>query len=174
MKLAIIQISDFHIKTSTDPILRRSQLVGAAIKDVAAQADGILIGFTGDIAFSGKPEQYKLALEFVGRMLDEVRKTGKQTELFAIPGNHDLDFSIAPDTRDVLLQSVGTNPEKVKVDGDTVQQILRVQEHFFAFEAELLRSELRQLGQRISGRNSSRPKISVFMKNVDFHATNPL
>ena len=48
-----------------------------------------LIFLTGDIAYSGKPEEYRLALHFLTRLR---RKMGvSKRRMFVIPGNHDVD-----------------------------------------------------------------------------------
>jgi len=50
---------------------------------------------TGDIAYSGKPSEYKLAKEFFDDLLEI---TGlKKEQLFFVPGNHDVDWDRLPD-----------------------------------------------------------------------------
>ncbi len=81
-------------------------------------ADGIIV--TGDIAFSGKPEQYRVA----GSWLEELtQKVGcAKTAVSVIPGNHDVDLdrigtackviqkelrAVSLEELDGLLQSLG-------------------------------------------------------------------
>lgn len=90
-EIAWLQVSDIHMRPlnewSQDVVLR-------AMADSIRQrrAQGLSLDFvlaTGDLAFSGKKEEYDL----VGRFLDElVSATGVPKErIFCIPGNHDVN-----------------------------------------------------------------------------------
>lgn len=92
MKLRILHLSDLHLKkdnVSQDIVL--SSLL-KKIEGICNEEDkpNILI-ITGDIAYSGKPEEYNLAKTFIDKacQLCEI-----ETErIFIIPGNHDVDRS---------------------------------------------------------------------------------
>ena len=64
MKLALIHLSDIHLKKESDPILKRGSELASALRMTVAIADNIVILITGDIAFSGKPEEYQIASRF--------------------------------------------------------------------------------------------------------------
>ena len=92
-EIAWLQVSDIHMRLrdewSQDVVLR-------AMADSIRQrrAHGLALDFvlvTGDLAFSGKSEEYVL----VGRFLDElVSATGVAKErIFCVPGNHDVNRS---------------------------------------------------------------------------------
>ena len=56
--------------------------------------DGLTADFilaTGDLAFSGKPEEYTLARDFF-EALSEASSVPKE-RMFCVPGNHDIDHS---------------------------------------------------------------------------------
>ena len=86
-----LHLSDLHFSHSeqfdrsvvTDALWRDLKRCG----DRGLQPDFIVV--TGDIAYSGKPEEYELAVEFFDHLLEqtEVRKE----RLFLVPGNHDVD-----------------------------------------------------------------------------------
>jgi len=92
-----LHVSDFHLRVdlewSQDVVLR------ALLEDIAARYSGVqapdLIFITGDIAFSGRPEEYGLAEIFI-RQLQEITAVSPE-RLFIIPGNHDVDRSIEED-----------------------------------------------------------------------------
>ena len=89
-----LHLSDWHQK-ATD--FDRKVVRDALLKDLRNRAridpklksvDFIL--FTGDLAFSGKDSEYKLAaFQFLEPVLRAVGV--KKENLFLIPGNHDLD-----------------------------------------------------------------------------------
>jgi len=69
-------------------------------------ATGILV--TGDIAFSGKPAQYKTAGEWLDN-LSEI--TGcEKTSVFVVPGNHDIDLEKLGVTGKILHNSIRESP----------------------------------------------------------------
>jgi 3',5'-cyclic AMP phosphodiesterase CpdA len=87
-----LHISDLHFHASqaydADVVLRE------LLQDVAQrfEQDGLrpdLILASGDLAFSGKPDEYTAARHFFDRLL---AATGLSKErLFLVPGNHDID-----------------------------------------------------------------------------------
>jgi hypothetical protein len=143
MKIAIIHLSDIHIRYSTDPILSRAVHIASAVKSMAPNPDVYLLAVTGDIAFSGGIEQYGLARKFLEEIKSRISSAGKPVFHFFVPGNHDLDFSSEPDTRPPLVQSIRERIDEIDPKGETVRQILTVQQSFFEFEALMLGSELR-------------------------------
>ncbi len=91
-KLVWFHFSDLHFRARDD--FDRARVLGALWDDVRRQMSrGLVPDFlmiTGDIAFSGKAEEYKRAeIEFIIPLLE---MTGIDRErLFLVPGNHDLN-----------------------------------------------------------------------------------
>jgi Calcineurin-like phosphoesterase len=86
-----IHISDFHMQASN---AWSQDVVLTAMADAIERhlKSGISLDFilaTGDIAFSGKAEEYKLAESFFDA-LSTVSRVPKE-RIFCIPGNHDID-----------------------------------------------------------------------------------
>jgi tetratricopeptide (TPR) repeat protein/predicted phosphodiesterase len=93
--LTWLHLSDWHQKRNE---FDRQVVLKALLKDIrererinpCLQKIDFVI-FSGDIAFSGKAEEYQTAKdEFFKPLLDLCRLTAKQ--LFIVPGNHDLDI----------------------------------------------------------------------------------
>jgi tetratricopeptide (TPR) repeat protein/predicted phosphodiesterase len=86
-----LHISDFHVR-SGDPY-DRDVVLGALVKSAAEYRhqgrSPDLIFATGDIAHSGKPQEYELAEKFFDDLLSAVDLPKER--LFVIPGNHDVD-----------------------------------------------------------------------------------
>ena len=70
------------------------------VREHISPIDTILI--CGDIAFSGKKEEYDVARVFIKEILIKLTKDGKQPNVFTVPGNHDKDRSVYEETRYVL------------------------------------------------------------------------
>ncbi len=149
MKIAVIHLSDIHIKTSTDWILERATGIAAAAKSAAPCPDAYLLAVTGDVAFSGKPSQYDLAKKFFDKVKERLSAEGKPVFAFYLPGNHDLDFDTAPDTRPTLLAALPDRIDNLDLNGATVHDILSTQEAFYKFEAAMLESVERPTKDRL-------------------------
>jgi tetratricopeptide (TPR) repeat protein len=98
-RLRILHVSDLHLdgESSGPGGWRRKRVFGAEWeKNLAAIVDDgpiDLICFTGDLVQSGKPSEYAALTPFVENLLAH---TGvAHDRLFVVPGNHDIDRSIA-------------------------------------------------------------------------------
>lgn len=96
MTQRFIHLSDIHFGQEKQGTLPKHEAVRKAVLKDAKQlaekrgaASRVLV--TGDVAFSGKPEQFDAAAQW----LDELaRACGcKETDVSTIPGNHDCDRS---------------------------------------------------------------------------------
>jgi len=94
MEITWLHISDFRIRGG-DPY-DRDVVLRALVKSVAdfckRKRVPDLIFATGDIAYSGKADEYKLATKFFDDLPDGADQ--KKNRLFIIPGNHDADRNL--------------------------------------------------------------------------------
>jgi len=176
LKLAIVQISDVHIKTHEDLVLLRASDIVSAVKNVAPRATAYLIAVTGDIAYSGTKNQYQLATALFSKIVSGLENKHTKVLQFYIAGNHDLDFTSQPDTRNALLQHVRRNSETIDPAGETVKQILSVQNNFFEFESTMLNSAMRPEKDRLAYRltfevDGTKCRVNCF--NTAWVSTNP-
>jgi len=88
--LTWLHLSDLHFRASQT--YNANVVLKALLRDIAEriQPDNLrpdFIAVTGDTAFSGQPDEYKLAQDFFDKLL---AATGVPRErLFVVPGNHD-------------------------------------------------------------------------------------
>lgn len=113
MTAVVLHLSDIHIKTDQDWILSKGANIGACTFSALPDATMVLIIVSGDIAFSGKAEQYTAAFRF----LESVRSTVKAEKEIPIhfvlcPGNHDCDFALSNNTRTLTLNGVRSDPSQ--------------------------------------------------------------
>jgi tetratricopeptide (TPR) repeat protein/DNA repair exonuclease SbcCD nuclease subunit len=110
--IRILHVSDLHIFTNRTIAGRKGvkgdpTLTEAALEDMENQLDSFLdslkttlsrlpefrsadIVVTGDIAFSGSPDEYSRAGRFLNEVKSIVGTTDKPARVFLCPGNHDL------------------------------------------------------------------------------------
>jgi hypothetical protein len=145
-RLAIAHLSDVHLgsKQDDDSVLRRASAIGAAI---AAETEGcptIVIALTGDLAFSGKPEQYESGRRFLSEIEAAIAARAPRTKrhVMIVPGNHDCDFDRASSVRAAVQGTLAT----VAVDDAMVDVCTAVQEPFMtAFDVWRGRAGLARL-----------------------------
>ena len=109
MKVILLHLSDIHIKSSGDnPVLFHAQHIAAATASIAADAEQCFVAVTGDIAFSGAEDEYRLADRFFTSLRDELSDRLPECEchLVVVPGNHDCDFSEADELRALVLDAL--------------------------------------------------------------------
>ncbi|MBP6748911.1 MAG: metallophosphoesterase, partial [Xanthomonadaceae bacterium] len=97
-RLRILHLSDLHIgKEQTEDAWRLQRVMGDAwarnLREVAADGAIDLVCFTGDLAQSGKPQQYLQ----IRRIVESVVASAKVApdRFFCVPGNHDIDRSLS-------------------------------------------------------------------------------
>jgi hypothetical protein len=73
MTAAILHLSDIHIRTAQDPILGKAQAIAASIYSSLPLASHVFTLISGDIAFSGKAEEYALASRFLSEIESAIR-----------------------------------------------------------------------------------------------------
>ena len=139
MELLLVHLTDIHIRDAEDldVLCTRTDSIGGAICNHITEPDETEIVFcvTGDLAFSGKNEQYTA----VGLILDEiysiVNKRCPKVGIHAVfvPGNHDCDFD-APEeeVREQLLISPALDISKPLI----MKACTAIQKNFYAFGDE--------------------------------------
>lgn len=114
--LSFIHISDIHFrKESGDPYDIDNELRKAMLTDLEFEADKELVNVCGvlvcgDLAFSGKEEEFDIAREFLFDVTKLFRISLK--DVFCVAGNHDVDQSVARESR--ILECV--QDELVSID----------------------------------------------------------
>lgn len=136
MELVLVHITDIHLENDTDyNILEgRSEYIANAInKHIIDETNTLLIlCITGDIAYSGKEEQYLFASIFISDIIAGIKK--RYNDLFiqivTVPGNHDCDF----DREDsVIRESVLRDSNLDMLNGSIIKTCTTAEENYFNF-----------------------------------------
>lgn len=97
-KLVLVHLSDIHFTDSSGNVHDVDQNVrDELLRDVSevtrrlGAATGVLV--TGDIAFSGKKEEYQHAAGWLRKVCDAVGC--EEQHVYVVPGNHDVDRKLA-------------------------------------------------------------------------------
>ena len=135
MQLALLQLGDFHLNSDRHPVLGRADQIAAAVGSLTLplNVDALVILMTGDLAHSGKREEYALAGQFFTDLLARLRARDPrlQADCLLVPGNHDCNLEHASDVRqsDVIEPKLPT----IAINGALVGHFLAVQDDFFQF-----------------------------------------
>jgi hypothetical protein len=134
MKFVILHLSDIHIKSDKDPILKQTENIARSIYSKINVDSSVVILVSGDIAFSGKPEQYNLAETFFREIESHIKKERQIPIQFVLcPGNHDCDFS-EDVTRNFILDSIA-NKDIDSIDIKIFEDCTSHQNEYFKFAA---------------------------------------
>jgi 3',5'-cyclic AMP phosphodiesterase CpdA len=93
VKIALLHLSDIHFRTTNNYAATRAEHIARALGGIEAPFDSCIIAVSGDIAFSGRQEEYNVAYEFFDALRRSVSDLGRGPvfEVF-IPGNHDCSL----------------------------------------------------------------------------------
>lgn len=126
--LQIIHFSDLHFKESNNTLKSRVEIIKNAIESERLPKEKTIIIVTGDIAFSGKVNEYMEAMDFFQSLIDLL---GENVDLFFVPGNHDNEFdSSKTKVRETLIDSFSTE----KIDDYSLNIICESQTNFNNFK----------------------------------------
>lgn len=152
MNLAVLQISDIHISSADAPVLARAKAIRSAVQVRLPKDCALVIAYTGDTAFSGTAREFEIAATFLESLVRELSEVPGIHVLGTpiIPGNHDCDFSVAGDARPVLLAATAAKLSEIDLGGESVQQLLKVQDQFFEFESKVTNRHPSSARDRVS------------------------
>jgi len=102
-RITWLHLSDLHLRAGEQTTWDSNIVLRKLLDDIAAQmkSDHLQPDFvvvSGDIAYSGAPEEYSLARAFFNDLLRTLGKRNfSKKQLLIVPGNHDVDWkSISP------------------------------------------------------------------------------
>ncbi|MGE0354435.1 MAG: metallophosphoesterase, partial [Gemmatimonadales bacterium] len=133
MKALIVHISDIHVRSQADAVVGRILRIASAIRPLEYQADILILAVSGDIVFSGKDEEYSIALDCLARLKATLEEDASWStvELVLVPGNHDCDFEHPTPVRDLLLEQIVS--EKAPLSPELIGLCVEPQRSYFEF-----------------------------------------
>ena len=122
-------------------LTKKTKQIVSAVWNNFSECGKIVIVVSGDIAYSGKKEQYDYAKDFFRALLRAFaeKKLGDielDNKIICVPGNHDCDFDINDNARKMLLTSIRSNAGMV--DESVYNVISAVQNNFKEFAKDIM------------------------------------
>lgn len=108
MRVAIVQLSDLHITSADDFIVKEAVAIARSFKSIVNTCNKVVVVVTGDIIDKGNVVNYAFAKKFFDDMKSELLKEAvlDSYDYVFVPGNHDVDFSLNDSVRPVILKEV--------------------------------------------------------------------
>lgn len=138
MKLGIIHFSDIHFveKNDENSVLKKQDKIIDELKNRLLIFDKIFLIITGDIAFSGKKNEYDISKRFFEEIINKLSLyTKKEIILVGIPGNHDCDFSIDQTARELMIDGLEKD-NYTRLNDKVIDLCTEPQEEYFKFQKE--------------------------------------
>jgi hypothetical protein len=134
MKILLVQLSDIHLKVNTD-VIDYFDKIGNAVCSFDMKDTHLIFLFSGDIAFSGKEEEYVLAQLYIDELITKIKERGGLTpQLIFVPGNHDCDFGNSDnDARDLIVEKI-TDKGYDEIKNSLIKFCLKAQINYSKFE----------------------------------------
>lgn len=104
-------LSDFHIKDKNSSVVKFKNKICQYVKNISINYDNIFIIVSGDIAFSGKTDEYMDSIELFESIKEAL--TGKNIYFLIVPGNHDCNFLGRINIRENLLKTLKDRDDNI-------------------------------------------------------------
>lgn len=140
MRLAIVHLSDIHIRRAGNPILEVTDQLVSAVNSSDSSVSLFLVVLSGDIAYSGKPAEYEVALRLFRDFRQRLKKMRPDAtvEYISVPGNHDcVLLENQAKLRRTIIQGVVESLQAGSLDAALLKQALKVQAPYNRFRKRL-------------------------------------
>lgn len=131
--LSILHLSDFHFKNENNSIFHKMDKFINCIKSTVSAKETLVIIITGDIAFSGKKQEYDTASSFINYLKESLNYT-KNLYFFMVPGNHDCDFDLETSITKIVRDNLSISK---KFDIEYFNELNKLQVEYSNFMNEL-------------------------------------
>jgi hypothetical protein len=134
MKALFIQLSDIHIKSDGNPIFSKKEKLLEAVQNEAKSIDEVFLLITGDTAFSGSVEEFKISTSLFNEFVENLSKySEKKINTIILPGNHDCqNLKEENKAREGLIRLIQDNGSEA-VDQNVIEVLTGLQSNYFDF-----------------------------------------
>ncbi|HZH87940.1 MAG TPA: metallophosphoesterase [Chitinophagaceae bacterium] len=129
MKVAIVHISDFHVKAGEHFINEKISMFLDSLNTLGTVHEYAIV-FSGDLADSGQINEYKSSRYIIGKIIEGIKQknNGKFVDVLIVPGNHDLTLNEESRDRAYIQQHYDDNCiESIVADE------IKLLENFYAY-----------------------------------------
>lgn len=149
MTVAVLHLTDIHIKEPNDAVLARGKFIVAAVRRHMPDASKVLILLSGDIAQAGLKDEYVLAEIFLNEIRDSIKNEFPNIDIFFViaPGNHDCDFSEVNLIRGLVIEKIDeTYPN---IPDEYIHQATICQKHFDDFRDRMSTKAVKKIDDKL-------------------------
>ncbi len=140
MRILLLHLSDIHFQgdARSNKVLEHIEHISGVVERGAADSLACFIVISGDIAFSGKPQEYEIALDFITKLTKSIGDShpALKVHVVAVPGNHDCDFAQESEMRKFVFKSGGLRNAE-DINEAVVKELTAIQDSFFRFESTM-------------------------------------
>lgn len=166
MKVAIIQMSDLHIASGNDKIVVNVIKLARSVSSIVNTCQKVVFVITGDIIDKGQTDNFCYVKQMLAEFRNEIEKEARleSWDYVLVPGNHDMDFSMPSDLRNLVVEKCVS---RGVVDSEMfTQELLKPQVKFWDFYSEIA-------GETNLNQISFKKIVSVNAQtNLEFHCYN--
>lgn len=132
MKLGILHLTDIHFTEKTDLNIKMDSFCKTIINEMQGISK-LYIVLSGDIAFSGKKEEYEKTAKFLSITKTMLKNELKSIEIkyIIVPGNHDCNFALDSQIRKNSVSKIDYTT--IGEDNSVIDICLGVQKDFWDF-----------------------------------------
>lgn len=124
MRIAIIQLSDLHVKDSSVADDKFILPIVNSLSELPS-FDHVAIVFSGDLAASGKKEQYEAIEHLIGRLVVQIRNKylneSEKISVLMVPGNHDINFNVEKRDRTEIVSLIKDSEKNLQKEYDMLE-----------------------------------------------------
>jgi len=121
-----------HFKSSSKLDFDKASSIGNILNLQSSDCVDTIIAISGDIAFSGKQEEYEVASVFINKII-EIVGHGK-CKFIICPGNHDCNLEEDAKVRDLIIKEI---LEKKSIDTEYYYNMLKPFSAYDAFDNQI-------------------------------------
>lgn len=141
MKALLVHLSDLHYSAAAPIDPKRFQMLGAPVPPLLHEKPdlvALLIG--GDLVDRGEIDSFPAIAKLIGNAKAslEANLPSARVIVAVVPGNHDSDFKMEQDARNVVLIGIGSRKEVPSFSGSLADTLLAPQEAFFKSTEQLV------------------------------------
>lgn len=132
MEITLVHLTDIHFSKKTD-LKSKTEPLARAILTELGSSSVLYFVISGDITFSGKPEEYEMAKKYLSLIKTLLKGAQPNLEIhyIVVPGNHDLNFDYNTQVRINSLNNM--NYDSIGEDKSVINICLEAQKDFWNF-----------------------------------------
>lgn len=138
MKIGILHLTDMHAEANNDFLSSLASKIVTACRSDFVDSEIVFVVFSGDIAQTGKKEEYDIAKRFLlslKSLLTQFVGDKIYQKIIAVPGNHDCNFNLEQHIRKLGISDLSYNT--IGNDGSVIKLATAIQQPFYEFLNEL-------------------------------------